>query len=421
MKPRLARCLLVALGLLASGCFGLDGVTPDMDPEPGSEPGPSAVGTPTGSSETALIGPAGGTLTSADGVFELVVPPGALASEVELRLTPISNEAPLGIGGALRLEPDGTQFATPAQLVFHYENMIAGTSPELLLVATQTADGYWQPTAPLAVDADAQTATATIEHFSDWTVSTCAKLEVDTYIIDPGMSATLSVVAQCDSPATQTGYLGGAAATLENVDWEKSGRDGSPGPGTLTESGATATLEAPASPPPDPFANVSATVNHAGIPRTFSDQIVVGSVLSFSLDGHDVIISGNEGPIATTVGGVTGVVGQNTTGSVTVFFAGAGVGGFRTDPENGTDANATFGPEMTSYVDSYIPPCGSDAHYTTTSVSVSHASRERGFIRGSFDGTLAVSRGEVSCNGNPVTDVALVPIQGMFVLRWAAY
>jgi hypothetical protein len=421
MKTKIARCLLFTAGLFLSGCWSLEDIPPETDPGTGTEPGPSLVGTPTGPATTAVVGPAGGTLASADGMYELVVPAGALAAEVELKLTPISNEAPLGIRGALRFEPDGTEFAIPATLVFHYGEL-EGTSPELLLLATQTPDGHWEPAAPLDVDTEAQTATADIAHFSDWSFATCARLEVDSYVLDPYTVANLSVVSQCDSPETHTGFLGGAAATTQPVDWDNTDRSGNPGPGTLTESGPTATLEAPASPPVDPLAFVSATVSHAGVVRTFRDTVVVGSLLSFTVDGHSVIVT-KEAPLVMSQGGKSGLLGANTTGSLTLGWVGEGVGGFRSDPANESGAGATVGPDMTNYYDVYTTPCGNDIRYTITTVSVSHASRERQFIRGSFDGTLAIGAGDLECNTGGVSplDIRLVPLQGMFVVRWLPY
>src|SRR5687768_10024072 len=80
-----------------------------------SGPMPTPQGTATGPAVTAMVGPQGGRLISADGRFELVVPAGALGATVELSMTPITNEAPLGHGAGVRLAPDGTVFTAPAQ------------------------------------------------------------------------------------------------------------------------------------------------------------------------------------------------------------------------------------------------------------------------------------------------------------------
>jgi YD repeat-containing protein len=84
-----------------------------------------------------MIGPAGGTATDSQGVLELSVPPGALASTVPIRLTrvpdrdrfpyPLPDTTVTGFG--MVLEPEGTQFALPATLrVANYQNAPVGLS-----------------------------------------------------------------------------------------------------------------------------------------------------------------------------------------------------------------------------------------------------------------------------------------------------
>ena len=75
--------------------------------------GPTASGT---------IGPAGGSVASADGSVALTVPAGALAAATEIRITAVSGDAvPANIRAespdrVYRLEPAGTTFTTPARL-----------------------------------------------------------------------------------------------------------------------------------------------------------------------------------------------------------------------------------------------------------------------------------------------------------------
>src|SRR5213076_3313354 len=85
---------------------------------PGGYPQPSAFGTPSGSSKHLLIGAAGGTMISADGVLTLSIPAGAVAADTDFTITPITNTAPGGQGGAYRVRPDGLLLLAPATVAF---------------------------------------------------------------------------------------------------------------------------------------------------------------------------------------------------------------------------------------------------------------------------------------------------------------
>lgn len=126
-------------------------------------------GTPSGEAVQATLGPAGGSLASADATFTLTVPPGALTTSTVVSIQPISNHAPGGLGAALRLTPEGQTFDSPVTLTFHYaEADLAGTALEALGVAYQDEQGRWRSLNAVARDAEARTLTVTTTHFSDW-------------------------------------------------------------------------------------------------------------------------------------------------------------------------------------------------------------------------------------------------------------
>jgi hypothetical protein len=67
-------------------------------------------------SVTVTIGPMGGVLTA--GPHTLVIPPGALLSPTTITMT-----APQGLGvNAVRFQPEGLRFITPAALTMSYSN-----------------------------------------------------------------------------------------------------------------------------------------------------------------------------------------------------------------------------------------------------------------------------------------------------------
>ncbi|MBX3187229.1 MAG: hypothetical protein KF819_09445 [Labilithrix sp.] len=414
--------LIIGLGCSSGAGPGGDpsgnppGTTPGENPPPGVA-GPTPIGVPTGDPTTAKIGAAGGTLESADKRVKIVVPPGALASDVELKMTPITNETPLGLGYAVRLEPDGTTFATPAKLVFAYEAWGTSTVPELLLGATQGPDRIWKTAGAPVLDAAAKTLTVDLPHFSDWSLSTCGRLTSTTYVLVGGQEANLAVEEQCETPSTGIA-LGGVSRTSLPVSWKKGDRQGNPGPGTLTPNGSTATLVAPqVGGEGDPMVRVTAEWSSRSGTRVVYDDIATRSHASFAVDGKSVI--GAPQSFVQTLQGKTSVNIPSQNGSLAVGVRLSGVGSATTQPLDGFVTVASVGE--TSYHDTYLAPCGGEeVKFVTSTVSISHASAARQWIVGTVEGTVAVDRGEISCppNGSPTTDVQFVPVSGAFYALW---
>jgi hypothetical protein len=143
--------------------------------------------TPSGANPTAVYTPAsqgtasgapvshtidavsGGTVTSSDSRLDVSIPPGALAEATPITIQPITNTGPNGAGFAYRLGPEGTTFAAPVTLIFHFSDVEA-LALDSSLVATQYADGLWYVLPGLTRDATANTVSVTTIHFSDYAV-----------------------------------------------------------------------------------------------------------------------------------------------------------------------------------------------------------------------------------------------------------
>ena len=92
---------------------------------------------------SAQIGPAGGSIRSADGRLTLKIPAGALAAPTTLSIAPTVNTAPNAIGSAYSLSPIGLAFARPAQLALSYaQEDLAGTGAGALGLASQEGTGW---------------------------------------------------------------------------------------------------------------------------------------------------------------------------------------------------------------------------------------------------------------------------------------
>jgi len=239
-----------------------------------TDPVITETGTPVGAKTSATIGASGGTLSSADGELTLKIPAGALTSETEVSILPITNNAPLGVGFGYRLEPEGTHFNTPVQMVFNYK-LLDGTLPDLLWIVTQAADGSWNAALKSVVDKNAGTVTVEANHFSDWALGKFIDfvLEPSSRKIQKGQSVQLKLTGFMPkqtadeedlAPLIPISELGNDLAPLTPIppvesrlmdfrvkQWTLNGANApvSNSNGSLTASGLTATYTAPNSKP----------------------------------------------------------------------------------------------------------------------------------------------------------------------------
>ena len=91
-----------------------------------------------------------------------------------------------GAIAAYGLGPDGTQFAAPVSLTFHYTDaQMNGSAPEVTWIAFQEASGAWRYVDDLTLDTAARTLTAQVTHFSDWTHVQGLQLRPPSATVDP--------------------------------------------------------------------------------------------------------------------------------------------------------------------------------------------------------------------------------------------
>ena len=120
---------------------------------------------------TATVAPAGGVVTSSDGVVTLTVPEGALSTSVTFTIS-TSSAAPSGaISGAYDINPEGTAFALPATLAFHYTPPELGSTSTDDLAISYASNGTWEPAGTTVVDTEKDSASTTITHLSAWALT----------------------------------------------------------------------------------------------------------------------------------------------------------------------------------------------------------------------------------------------------------
>ena len=301
--------LLIVATLTACGGGGGDSAPPANPPVP-TTPSATAVGTidnnKIGNGAT-IEAATGGSITSVDGKISMTIPAGALAADTLISIYPITNTAHGGIGGGFRLTPDGQTFSQPVTLTFTYtDNDLAGSDPEVLGAAFQTAAGFWQWLGTPVINTNAKTISITTTHFTDFSLVKGYQLEPATKTVRVNNTQALEVmfcypqsVAEddpqplayaCDRGSSQTDVV----APMLITEWSVNGIPGGNSTvGTVNGNGSTATYTAPSTKPVQNTVAVSARVDLGGRGK----QLVVSNITITETETYigEILIDVNEG------------------------------------------------------------------------------------------------------------------------------
>jgi len=221
------------------------------------KPVTTAAGEPTGPAVSAVIGPAGGELASADGRLAMSVLPDTVAADTTFSIQPITSLAPTSIGGGYRLEPHGTTFAQPVSLTFSVPE--AGTTRTSLGgigIAFQEDNGNWRWLSVVSRDETNKTLTVQASHFSDH--AAIEGLRISPGQADVDTSKTVQLQVQLCASGQSDGPLASLVcecSPLTGVDTDLSGWSvnsipgGNATYGTIAESLNAATFTAPSKAP----------------------------------------------------------------------------------------------------------------------------------------------------------------------------
>jgi hypothetical protein len=295
--------ILRAYGLIASvvvaGCAG--GTPPPPGGTSGTLPTPraTAVGTPSGSPVEKTIGLAGGTLASADDLLTIDVPTGALGTDTQLGIQPLTGTAPNGLGSGFRLTPTPTTFSSPVKLTFKPSaDQLTGTALALTGIGYQDSSGVWRWMRGIERDEANGRVSVTTTHFSDWSLLAGAQLRPPSASVKTGETLTLTAVEcwteeeelaplpgeqlaplpprfDCDPAGEQLAPL---PLTLSN--WSVNGIGGGNSTvGTVSAQGVTATYRAPSVRPDPSTVAVSVDVSNLKLgSQTFAKTVLVSNV-----------------------------------------------------------------------------------------------------------------------------------------------
>lgn len=217
------------------------------DPVYNREGVPTPVGTVDGAATQKTIGAEGGTITTTDGRIKLTIPAGAVSSAQQFSIQPISNQNPLAVGKAYRLEPHNVSFSKPVTIEFSYtEDNLKNTIPEALGIAYQDEKGIWQVQGAVTTDLANRKVKVATTHFSDWSLFESFYLVSSASSLPTNGTADLEVFTTEDIleplvPGQQVPMGKKISVATSNIkEWKLAGT------GNLQPNGAKAVYKAPA-------------------------------------------------------------------------------------------------------------------------------------------------------------------------------
>lgn len=169
---------LIGLTLLTAAMLSGCKKKPDVQ-EP--LPQPIERGEVIGSPTVKTIGINGGTVSSADANIKLVIPEGAVKSDVNISVQEVeSTLGPLAVGKTYRLLPDGIKFEKDVDLTINFtSDDMRGTAREFLYLAYQDAKGDWYMASKSTYNPYKNSVSVKTKHFSDWTTLAQVRMVID--------------------------------------------------------------------------------------------------------------------------------------------------------------------------------------------------------------------------------------------------
>jgi hypothetical protein len=413
---------LVALAALA--CTGPqhdpqpDGSTSDETPVQGV---PTPIGQPAGPAVTQTVGPAGGTVTSADGKLTLTLPAGAVTKQTPITVQPVENKAPNGTGTAYTFGGTEITVSEPIMVTYHYdETEFSGATKGNVALARQNAQGVWGTNQLVTIDPAQRTLTAKIRRVSKEAIAF-----IEQYKLDP-VADTLVYLQERDvkilyQPGGFVNLMGAdgkedtevflplglsedANITLVrrygiNGDQYGTTRDGTfelmKDQGSNPDAKAWFKYHAPSDAPSGNPVALFVELQHGGKEQlTLISNMFIKNPVGYSVDGKE--ITPIRAGAAVTPTGLTLIMTQATPGPsqnyLELFVRAPKVGHFSF---NYGDASAglsyTKGGKTTQYV-SFYEDEKSVVHYTEGEINLTQFDRGTGVMEGQVRGTVVYKK-----------------------------
>jgi hypothetical protein len=253
-KQRIFSLLFGLLMFLTISCNEHTAVLPDESSV--VTPLKRPVGVSTGPIVSKIIGPAGGSLQSADGKITIDIPQGAFTTNTTVGIEPVTNTNIAGIGQAYRLTPHGEVFAKQLKITYSWASDADSVGLlQTLGLSYQAQDGVWRFVGADTYDSQTKTVSFKTTHFSDWALMNRISLSPYHSSLETGEKQTIKamifteadmdnlfvpLVNDPDGPYFEPGYPVGTPVPLPSKfigSWKMTG------PGSLTKLNSNHVME----------------------------------------------------------------------------------------------------------------------------------------------------------------------------------
>lgn len=197
--------------------------------EPVAQPLKKAHGATLGNAVTKLIGPTGGTISSADGNITIEIAAGTVSGDTPFSIQPIEKALDQSTGTAFRLGPENITFQKDVKITFKYtDEDLVGSAEDYLYLTYQDKEGYFYRQKETGINKVSKTLFVNTRHFSDWYIERVFSVEAIPKRLSANQEADI-LLFFCDT--WSNGQLTESKPQIKDETWFVNG------PGTVNRIG----------------------------------------------------------------------------------------------------------------------------------------------------------------------------------------
>ncbi|WP_159729920.1 hypothetical protein [Sphingobacterium sp. 18053] len=404
MRPLKTIAILFSFFLITTSC--------KKDPSPQKEkakPLKGDHGMPIGNAVTKIIGPSGGSITSPDGKISLEIPPGAVNSNTQFVIQPITKTLETATGPAYRLSPEHVTFQKDIKIEMKYtEEDLLGTNEDFLYLTSQNQEGFFYRSVLTNIDKATNTLWTNTRHFSDWYIERIFTVVSNKKLLEANEEAAILLFFTETFPDGQ--LKTGEAEKINNVSWFVNGPGEVKG---IENTGPYQTLvkavyKAPASIPEPKIIAVGGQIKNM-ISKTHPDRpgtsglVIVQTEISLQAQEFFTWELGGAKHIALSfdaglLGNKTMLIGTGLTGGINIDLNASKPGEYEIGPPNESDKYSIVaflsGSTQVIYQGNYYRCNESNVKYGKGKLVIEKYGNMGGFISGSIEATVY----EIGCD-----------------------
>ncbi|WP_199121000.1 hypothetical protein [Pedobacter sp. ASV28] len=183
-----------------------------------------------GNPVTKVIGPAGGSISSADGNISIEIPAGTVTGDTPFSIQPIEKTLDQSTGTAFRLGPENITFQKDLKITFKYSDEdLEGSAEDYLYLTYQDKEGHFYRQMKTDIDKANKTLFVNTRHFSDWYIERVFTVAANRMKLSAGQQADIllfyndtdpygQVVVSNEKIKDETWFINGPGTVTKTVN-----------------------------------------------------------------------------------------------------------------------------------------------------------------------------------------------------------